>query len=578
MPQRAKTHLGRPKSRRSRKVEEPEGPERLEEPEEVVPPEKPPEPEKPKVNNAAARLEFYARIAWLPEYSVIYAMEAELNGASVAVEQHASGYRRRQLKKSGNEDKRSASVMRISQDHERFLREANMHYVPFSQAIKSANYVVDQEARKSFDKERKDRRVAGRDFGTALLAAMVKPGIRPEPEEPRNPDVTHFVFDQTNVMAGGGTGHGSKKFGGIGRLDEDGKRVEVQRETYINSFDVYVSDSDCQLSDAARDTIARRGPYTQDFARVVPILAPERAETFMNELLHKASASVGKVARLDGTVDVQSVSRQILGRRHGTGGRRLRIEDLPPLMKTNTASLQDGVKIIAHYRCYKRKKEETVGVVNAATGDGQSVLLMSYLKRHWPEQYKSLLVLNGGFHSSGHFQIQGITILAWKAFYGRLAAHLELTPVKDERKGTIWENMKNLDKNAHWHTQQFAYTTVVATVVYIINYVKRPPPELFLQNPTLYLLMVENATGIVMLQALRNVGLPTVEWHQAAREVRGRAVDRLHGIAYHQFRATHKTNSQVISIIHLLSMYATHPELREWLWRTNSGMLINYAQ
>ena len=48
--------------------------------------------------------------------------------------------------------------------------------------------------------------------------------------------------------------------------------------------------------------------------------------------------------------------------------------------------------------------------------------------------------------------------------------------------------------------------------------------------------------------------------------------------AYHQYRATHKTNSQVISIIHLLSMHATHPELRQWLWKTNAGILLEYAQ
>ena len=251
---------------------------------------------------------------------------------------------------------------------------------------------------------------------------------------------------------------------------------------------------------------------------------------------------------------------------------------MPPLMKTNTASLPDGVKIMGHHRRYKDQKQQPRGIIEASVGDGQSVLLMSYLKRHWPEVYKYLLVLNGGFHSSGHFQIQGITIFAWKAFYGRLAAHLERTPVKGERKGTLWEGMKNLDKNAHWHTQQFAYTTVISTVVYILNHVKRPPPMLFLQNPLLYLSMVENATGIVMLEALRHVGLPTVEWHQAAREKRGQDVDRLHGLAYHQYRCTHKTNSQTISIIHLLSMYATHPELRQWLWTTNSGTLLKYAQ
>ena len=30
----------------------------------------------------------------------------------------------------------------------------------------------------------------------------------------------------------------------------------------------------------------------------------------------------------------------------------------------------------------------------------------------------------------------------------------------------------------------------------------------------LYCSMVQNASGIVMIEALRNIGLPTVAWHQ----------------------------------------------------------------
>ena len=114
---------------------------------------------------------------------------------------------------------------------------------------------------------------------------------------------------------------------------------------------------------------------------------------------------------------------------------------------------------------------------------------------------------------------------------------------------------------------------MIATLVYIVNKVKSPPPELFLQNPVLYFSLVQNATGIVMIEALRHVGLPVIEWHQAAREARGWTIDRLHALAYHQYRCTHKTNSQTISLIHLLSMYATHPELRKWVHTTNSAAI-----
>ena len=86
--------------------------------------------------------------------------------------------------------------------------------------------------------------------------------------------------------------------------------------------------------------------------------------------------------------------------------------------------------------------------------------------------------------------------------------------------------------------------------------------------------MVQNASGIVMLEALRHVGLPTIGWHRAAREGDGLRVERLHALAWHQYRCTHKTKSQLISIWFLLSIYGTHPELRPWLRASQSGVMV----
>ena len=249
------------------------------------------EPEtKPKPSKySEARLELYGRLAWFNDYEPIYLLEAQMNGAAAAVEHYQSDYRRQQLS-AGNEDARRKSMLRISQDYERLLREQDCHYVPFSQAIKSAMWCIDQVKTAAWEKERKDKKVAGRTYGMQLLWKMID--VRPDPEEKVNEDVSFAVFDQVNIMAGGGHGHGSKKFNGIGRFDEKGKRVEVQRETYVNIFDVHVSASDCILSDAAREVISRRGPYTQDFSRILPIMAPERADTFMDEMLVSACTSL----------------------------------------------------------------------------------------------------------------------------------------------------------------------------------------------------------------------------------------------------------------------------------------------
>ena len=47
-----------------------------------------------------------------------------------------------------------------------------------------------------------------------------------------------------------------------------------------------------------------------------------------------------------------------------------------------------------------------VPLILRAVGDGQSVLMMSYLKRWFPGLYKHLLISNGHWHSNGHFMLQ----------------------------------------------------------------------------------------------------------------------------------------------------------------------------
>lgn len=93
-----------------------------------------------------------------------------------------------------------------------------------------------------------------------------------------------------------------------------------------------------------------------------------------------------------------------------------------------------------------------------------------------------------------------------------------------------------------------------------------------------YAASVRNATGVVLIEAMRHVGLPSLEFLQAARKCAGEQIDKLHALAFHEYRATHKTNSQVISLIHLISIYGTHPELRQWLQATQSAVLVKHAQ
>ena len=90
MPQRAKSRLGRPQRRSMQ-------------PASVIARAVPAVAEdvgvEPKrtgkgMCNSEARLELYARLAWMPEYSAVYELEAEINGAAAAVEHYLSDHRR----------------------------------------------------------------------------------------------------------------------------------------------------------------------------------------------------------------------------------------------------------------------------------------------------------------------------------------------------------------------------------------------------------------------------------------------------------------------------------------------------
>jgi hypothetical protein len=105
----------------------------------------------------------------------------------------------------------------------------------------------------------------------------------------------------------------------------------------------------------------------------------------------------------------------------------------------------------------------------------------------------------------------------------------------------------------------------VAIVVFFTTKVTSPPPELFLANPIAYMARIQNATGVVMAEFLRHSGAPTLFWQRSTRAREGQTLDDLHCLAVHKFRAAHKTSSSQISLLHLISIYCTHPELRTYL-------------
>ena len=146
MPRKAKSRLGPPKRRRgvhsAREQTESEGAEGVDGAEQplIV-------PDEPRNRiYAEARMRIYAMLAWLYDYIPIFKLEAEENAAEEVMMNCQSGYRQRQIRR-GDESGQQAhdrSLLRVSSDLERLGRERRMHRIPFSQAMKSICFLVDQ--------------------------------------------------------------------------------------------------------------------------------------------------------------------------------------------------------------------------------------------------------------------------------------------------------------------------------------------------------------------------------------------------------------------------------------------------
>ena len=259
-----------------------------------------------------------------------------------------------------------------------------------------------------------------------------------------------------------------------GRVDEQGKKIKKQRVTYINSFDLAVDARECVLSQEAVDAIAEHGPYTQDFARILPLLDPQATEVFMGSLFKAMASRLSSTQESKG-LSVQTILVALLGRPKVNCGGPSYLTDLSPLMHVDTNNAPDMVRIVKHAKDHYGRRP----LVLRMTGDGQSCITLSWLKRRFPEQYKNVLITNGHFHSHGHFMLQGVRLF-WYCFYARCAEHLHLSTGKAP---TIDPTFNNLERNNYMHYSNFLYTVHVASIVYILQHVKEPPPELFLRNP-----------------------------------------------------------------------------------------------
>ena len=526
-----------------------------------APEERIPEPVVPPKLTAAERMQLYARLLWLgASYTLIFAAEvsgsSDLMRALTATYTSAHTQRQMRLDTPAGLAARQAVETRL-RDSVGFLeRSRSRLYVPISQATKAVAYLASGVSKAIWVAERKARRVVGRQFAVDLLGTMVACRPPPEFEEQERTLIASIGFDQTYAKAGARTGVSS--FNPIQTVDADGNRTGVERMVYINGQHFPVPRADTSLSDDAIARIRTTGPYTQDFRRILPLLQPYRLDNVMDTFVCRVVALLSQPP-----TSTREAMQRLLSRPNDDPGRETYLTYMPPLPHVNTQSYIDMIAIIAWCVAFL----QVTPLILYLIGDGQSVLRLRDLKRLHPERYKHVVIGNGHFHSGAHSSFADVTLWWWCLLCMCMVTIGKVT--RDEKdgsfKGTVRPQIKSLESNATEHVQQALLSVTVAIVVFFTTKVKQPPPELFLANPIAYMARIQNASAIVLAEFFRHSGGPTLIWQRATRGREGRTLDDLHCLALHKFRCAHKTSSTQISLLHLISIYGTHPALRNYL-------------
>ena len=510
--------------------------------------------------SASDRRQLYARLLWLDDYRPLFQAEGHMNESLMQQLKHTytSAHTRRLMNRDTLHGARTiVAVEARLRDCVGFLeRSRNQKIVPITQAAKSIAYIASGVQKPVWVAERKLKRVACREYAVKLLSEMTLCRPPPEFEVQDRSIICSIAFVQTYAKAGAGTG--ISKYNAIQTVDANGDVMNVERMVYINGQFFAVPRAQTELSDVAKTLIQSVGPYTQDFRRVLPLLQPDRLDYVMDNFMRRAVKLLGGQPP-SSTIDGM---QRLLSRPADDPVRPTYLTFMTPLLWVNTQSYIDMIKIVNWCMGYIMCGTLILHMI----GDGQSVLRLRDLKRMHPLRYRHVLIGNGHFHSGAHSMFADVT-LWWWCLLCRCMVTIGKVSVEDDGtfKGTVRPGIRSLESNAVEHTQHGLLAVTVAIMVFLTTKVTSPPPSLFHSNPIAYISRVNNASGIVLCQFLRHSGLPTLFWQRGTRGREGSTLDDLHCLALHKFRCAHKTSSTQISLLHLISIFGTHPELRAYL-------------
>jgi hypothetical protein len=505
----------------------------------------------------------YARDLWRWDYSSLLD-EEDVGSRALVGSLPVSTYRQRLNNKPEAAARYDArAVKRARGAMAQLGRVSNNRNWTFSIVARSLSYFNQRVPVRVWRDEQEDRRIASRSHCILLLKEMHR--LEPRPQWLPHEHVFVLAADQTYCWQGckkrGGRRHGAE------RVDATGMPVRIRSEVYVNSLCAPVPFALCDFTAAELALVQQHGPYTGDFAAILPELNPVKVRHHLLQFERELGSLVLTRARDDG-IPVQqlplgSIMHALLARPDIDPGGPTFFDWLPPLKRCDTKSHQDMRRIIAHGWEHCGLPSPAVQVLY---GDGQTVMRARDAKRRWPWQNRGVLVAVGNFHPHAHFMF-GLIEAWWECIIGAFAALLS--------KDKVTPFMKDLEHANYVHAFTILRVMHVGIMAFLLQDVRDPPPDLLLRDPDAYAARVEHAGGVVLLHFLRYVGSPSLWWQRAARAGDGERAGALHAYSLHVFRAgTHKPNCAQVSIIALLSFFATHPKLANVVYAFSSVSLL----
>jgi hypothetical protein len=516
-------------------------------------------------------LQSIASDLWATDYEQLFNIEIERN-RQLQSSIGTSGLTGQQQQLSSRYARRLSGHAREAWEHKQLIRErdqlaialhaSNMrHWSPSLVARSIAYFTLTTSWQHQV--ESGQRRLASRPTTLKVLRFMRDCCPRPVWEEGRH--VAVYGFDQTYEWVGMAK-RGRRQ--AVEHVDSTGMPMAITHEVYVNSIKVVLPSSFGTLSDADLQTIANNhgSPYTEDYSLLYDFLRPQAVSGYLREFADDALASVASAAatsnRKPALLTLSEIAYAMFGRRAVDPGGPSEFEILEPLMRCDTKSYADGVKILNHLG----SQSATSTVVDVAWGDGQSVILLKNVKKKWPRLYARWLIGVGGFHEHAHSMF-AMNEMFWECLVCWALSIVHITKV--------FKVTKDLEHNNYAHVQQAHHVITIAIVSYLLQDVAEPPPALLLRSPELYLQQVESATGVVLVRYLQYAGFPILQWQRAAREGDGLKLKKLFAYSHHLFRSvSHKPVCAQISLIALLSFCCALPALQNVLLATVSLSLL----